>query len=231
MRPCLAAAALVLWPVASTAQVLPVPDRDDPRLATVSAGDEGMVRLDVPVGREVTVLLPAGEPVSSVSIAAPGDWQAEANGNGDAVVVRALRPVPETVMAVSTSRHAWRFLLSAEPVPQAPLVVRMVGTGPVRDKGDHADSVAATETTWRLSGNRELWPATIRDDGAKTFIEWPADRPIPAVFAVDGLGREEMVNGYMRGATFVIDRVHERLLFRIDKASATARRRTGGHAR
>jgi type IV secretion system protein VirB9 len=44
------------------------------------------------------------------------------------------------------------------------------------------------------------------------------------VFAIGPTGDEQVVDGYMRDGLFVIDRVHEELVFRIDKAMATARR-------
>ena len=63
------------------------------------------------------------------------------------------------------------------------------------------------------------------DDGTRTYIEWPDDSPLPAVFAVDASGRERLVNGYMRDGLFVIDTVLPRLLFRIDDSVARAERR------
>ncbi|MCE7798377.1 TrbG/VirB9 family P-type conjugative transfer protein [Sphingobium sufflavum] len=82
----------------------------------------------------------------------------------------------------------------------------------------------AVEGRYKLSGNRELMPSAIGDDGFKTYMQWSPEQPLPAVFSIDALGREEMVNGYMRGDVFTIDRVYDRLKFRIDKAQLTARR-------
>ena len=59
------------------------------------------------------------------------------------------------------------------------------------------------------------------------MIEYAPGQSLPAVFAIGPTGDEEVVDGYMRDGLFVIDRVHEELVFRIDKAKATARR----HAR
>lgn len=67
-------------------------------------------------------------------------------------------------------------------------------------------------------------PASVRDNGAKTVIEYAPGQSLPAVFAIGPTGDEEVVDGYMRDGLFVIDRVHEELVFRIDKAKATARR-------
>lgn len=203
----------------------PIPDRDDPRLASVRYAAGEPFRLQVPVGSEVTVLLPAGERLTAVSVAAPGDWQVTVQGAAEAFIIRPNRPVPDTTMSVLTAARSYSFVLSSAPTGGAPLLVRITGVPRASDDTGIAASPAQGAASWRLSGNRELWPALIRDDGTKTYLEWRTDQAIPAVFALDRLGREEMVNGYMRGATFIIDRVHERLLLRIDKASAEARRK------
>jgi len=204
--------------------VAPVPDPEDPRIATLRYSPAEPFRLEVPVGSEVTVLLPPGERLATVNLRDPGDWQVTAQGVGDSFTVRPGRPVPDTAMTVLTAVHSYRFDLSAAPAGMVPVVVRITGArraGAAREPAPPA----AVDYRWDLSGKHDLWPVRITDDGAKTYLDWPADQAIPAVFALDRLGREEMVNGNMRGTTFTIDRVYERLVFRIDKASAEARRR------
>ena len=63
------------------------------------------------------------------------------------------------------------------------------------------------EGRYRVSGARALRPSRISDDGRHTYIEWPRDRSIPAVYAIDAQGREALVNGMMRDDIFVIDSV------------------------
>lgn len=80
------------------------------------------------------------------------------------------------------------------------------------------------ETRYRLSGEKSLWPEQMSDDGEKTYLVWHSDQALPAVFAVNASGDEEIVDGYMRGAVFTIDRVYDRLVFRIDRKAAKATR-------
>ena len=61
-------------------------------------------------------------------------------------------------------------------------------------------------------------------DGEKTWIEWSPEVLLPAVFIIDDHGRESLANGNMRGPYYVIDSVHDRLLFRIDRETARATR-------
>jgi type IV secretion system protein VirB9 len=87
-----------------------------------------------------------------------------------------------------------------------------------------AEAEQIQEGRYRVSGARSLRPSRISDDGRHTYIEWPRDRSIPAVYAIDAQGREGLVNGMMREDIFVIDSVAQRLVFRIDQATARATR-------
>lgn len=83
-----------------------------------------------------------------------------------------------------------------------------------------ANSVSA----YRLSGDRSLRPSQISDDGAKMYLTWPADAELPAIFALDSRGQEIMVDVWMRDGRLVIDAVHPRLVFRLDRQIARAER-------
>ena len=84
---------------------------------------------------------------------------------------------------------------------------------------------AANAATYRLSGARELRPQEIGDDGVRAYLRWSPEQELPAVFALNSRGQEEMVDGYMRQGVFTIDRINTRLVFRIDKRVARADRR------
>ncbi len=77
---------------------------------------------------------------------------------------------------------------------------------------------------YRLSGERSLRPERIGDDGVHMYLEWREEQALPAVFALNAIGEEEMVDGYMRQGIFTIDRVHQALVFRIGKQRAKAER-------
>jgi type IV secretion system protein VirB9 len=85
-------------------------------------------------------------------------------------------------------------------------------------------STGTSEGRYRLSGAVELRPVQMSDDGVRTYIVWSEQQDLPAVFAINTTGGEEMVDGYMRGTVFTIDRIHRRLMFRIDRKAARADR-------
>lgn len=83
---------------------------------------------------------------------------------------------------------------------------------------------AAAVPTYKLSGDRQLRPSSVTDDGAKMYLTWPAEVELPAVFALDSRGREVMVDVWMREGRLVLDAVHPRLVFRLDDQIARAER-------
>ena len=78
--------------------------------------------------------------------------------------------------------------------------------------------------SYRVKGRDALKPVGIRDDGEKTYILFSPNQLLPAIFAISPTGDETLTNGYMRGAVFVLDRVWDELVFRIDGKKATALR-------
>ena len=87
-------------------------------------------------------------------------------------------------------------------------------------------TVIVTRLQYRVTGEKALRPESIRDDGVHTYLIWHPDQALPAVFAINASGDEEIVDGYMRDGVFTIDRVYAKLVFRIDRKTAKAERLT-----
>lgn len=206
------------------AEAGPRPDGLDPRVEAVHYVPDQPVYLDVPVDAMLAILLEPGEHVRRTTLRDPGTYQIAIPGKADSIFVHALGR-RETLLAVVTDQRSYELVLRATSAATAPYLVYFA-----------PQSVAAAKPTppqmapkgipgrYKVSGNRGLRPVAIHDDGTHTYIQWDARQPIPAVFSLDDLGREEMVNGYMREGIFTIDRIHDQLVFRIDKARANARR-------
>lgn len=84
----------------------------------------------------------------------------------------------------------------------------------------------AIHQSYRVSGSPALRPAKIWDDGRQTYIVWSPEVELPAVFSIGSDGREVITDGQMRNGQYVLDRVHSTLVFRIDRASASAKRKS-----
>lgn len=220
----------------AAAQVRPEPGAGDPRLQTIDYAADRVVVLEVAAGYMLTVELAPDEQIENVALGDSGAWQVTANRRGDRLFIKPLQGGVSTNMTVITNARLYAIDLVPlpGPSPEMAYTVRFnypeaAGTG--AGGGEEAEAEPPVDGRYRVSGARALQPSRIGDDGRHTYIEWPADRPIPAVYAVGSDGEESLVNGMMRDDVYVIDSVVPRLVFRIDRQSARAVRVRGREAR
>lgn len=69
------------------------------------------------------------------------------------------------------------------------------------------------------TGSSDIVPSLIFDDGRFTYLRITGQRPLPAVFEVQGDGSEHMVNTRMEEDLLVVDRVSRRLMLRAGNAA------------
>jgi type IV secretion system protein VirB9 len=63
-------------------------------------------------------------------------------------------------------------------------------------------------------GSQDIVPTLVYDDGRFTYLRFPGNREIPAVFHVLGDGSETLVNARMEDDLLVVDRISRRLMLR-----------------
>jgi type IV secretion system protein VirB9 len=213
----------LLMPVAAMAQVRPAPGPGDPRIQTVLYDTNQVVQLQVATGYQLTVEFALDERIENVAVGDSGAWQVTSNKRGDHLFIKAVQPGVTTNLTVVTDARSYMFDLAPlyGPLPDMAYTVRF--TYPPTAVASVADAVPVLEPgRYKLGGTRAIRPSQIDDDGEKTYIVWPADKPLPAIFAIDEKGREMLVDGYMRDGQYVIDSVKPKLLFRLDKDLASA---------
>jgi type IV secretion system protein VirB9 len=89
-----------------------------------------------------------------------------------------------------------------------------------------SEPVAGVEvSSYRFNGAKALHPLEMSDDGHTTTILWAGKTPIPAVYIIDGEGREALVNGAVRNGRFVVDQVANEFIFRLGSEEEHAVRR------
>jgi type IV secretion system protein VirB9 len=209
------------------AQVQPQPASGDPRIQTIAYEPDRIFKLQAAPGYQITVEFGSDEQIENVAIGDSAAWQVTPNRRGDYLFVKAVQDGVATNMTVVTTARTYFFELSTMygPTPDMAYNVRFTYPGGQPDSvADEAPGEAQPEGRYKLGGARSLRPSKISDDGRHTYIEWPRDRTLPAVYAIDPEGRESLVNGAMRDDLFVIDSVVHKLIFRIDDHVATADR-------
>ena len=67
-------------------------------------------------------------------------------------------------------------------------------------------------------GSQDIVPTLVYDDGRFTYLRFPGNRGVPAVFHVLGDGSETLVNARMEDDQLVVDRVSRHLMLRAGSA-------------
>ena len=231
MRRLIALAAL-LAPAAAQADVYPVPGTDTPRVQEVRWTALERVVLTALPQSALTVMLEPGEEIRRVTLGDERSWEVRVSAELDGFTVLPRPVATDTSLRVETGTRAYDFALQTGTGLMAAYLVRFRFDPPAEGLSEPV-AAAQSERRWsyRLRGDRSVRPAAISDDGVKTVITYAEGQALPAVFAIGPSGAEEVVDGYMREGRFVIDRVHEELVFRIDKDRASARRQAQGDER
>lgn len=226
IRASIAGLGLLAFGVPVTAQTFPTPGPETPRIQSAQwRPGEPLVLTALPQ-TALTVMLEPGERIQRATLSGSPVWQVAVSAESDSFQVTPGPGAVPASLSVETDRRAYSFLLETGDGLQAAYVVRL-RYGPAQN-GNPIQTISSSSTildldwTYRLRGDRSVRPASIRDNGAKTVIEYAPGQALPAVFAIGPTGEEEVVDGYMRDGLFIIDRVHQELVFRIDKAKATA---------
>jgi type IV secretion system protein VirB9 len=68
------------------------------------------------------------------------------------------------------------------------------------------------------AGSQDIVPTLVYDDGRFTYLRFPGNREVPAVFHVLGDGSETLVNARMEDDLLVVDRVSRKLMLRAGSA-------------
>lgn len=221
----LAPLALALIAAPLSAQVRPTPGAGDPRIQSVEYDADQVIQIQAAPGYQVTLELGSDEHIENVAVGDSGAWQVTANRNGDRLFIKPVQTGVSTNMTVVTTVRSYAFELVPlfGPSPDMAYTVRFRYPAPAEATAT-AEAELIIEGRYRLSGDRTLRPSRISDDGRHTYIEFPRDAAIPAIYALDDRGQEALVNGMMRDDLYVIDSVVPRLVFRIDQHVARATR-------
>jgi type IV secretion system protein VirB9 len=222
--------ALLLAASGASAQIQPRPAGGDPRLQVVDYGEGQVVQLRGTPGYQLMVELSPDEQIRNVAIGDSTAWQVSANKDGDKLFLKPIETDRPTNMTVVTSVRTYTFdLLASAGSMDAPYTVQFHYPAPApaaRDSGFVDVSAASRRIShYKLSGDRQLRPSSVSDDGQHTFISWPKGSPIPAVYAPDRSGNEMLLNGMMgTDDVYVVDGAPQQLIFRIDRSVARADR-------
>lgn len=126
----------------------------------------------------------------------------------------AIRSPKPAMIALSPGQKELAALANLPPIPAPQTAQQIV-----------AERLAAKPTVLNTqyslaegSGSTDIVPTLVYDDGRFTYLRFPGNREVPAVFHVLGDGSETLVNARMEDDTLVVDRVSRRLMLRAGSA-------------
>ncbi|WP_343519944.1 TrbG/VirB9 family P-type conjugative transfer protein [Sphingomonas sp.] len=205
-------------------QYRPQPSEGDPRLQIVEYRNNQVVTLEVAPGYQLSLEFAADERIESVGLGDSAAWMVTPTKRGDHLFIKPVQGGVSTNMTVVTDIRTYAFDLHPLPGPSPTMAytVRFAYPAAPEARTEATATASPLETRYRVSGDRKLRPSGISDDGVRTYIEWPANAAMPAVYAINDQGRETLANGVVQDGLYVIDGVARELVFRIDKQRAKA---------
>jgi type IV secretion system protein VirB9 len=124
------------------------------------------------------------------------------------------RPAAPPLLLALRDSELQQALTALPPAPQPPSPAQLVGERLQAKPQVLNTSYSIAEG----QGSEDIVPALVFDDGRFTYLRFPGNREVPAVFHVLGDGSETLVNTRMEDDLLVVDRVSRRLMLRAGAA-------------
>jgi type IV secretion system protein VirB9 len=198
----------------------------DPRVRIVPYVGDQVVPLPVAAGYQLMVSFEAGEQIDTIAIGDAAGWKVDANKRGDFMFIKIAAGAQQTNVSVITNKRVYQFLLVPQPVDVDAALFALRFT--YSDQTKMGASRAETRYRFTLSGSSVLRPASITEDGERTFLRWPDNVPLPAMYRIDDNGGQVLANSVVEGGAVVIDGIPRALVFRLGNQSARAMRKPVG---
>lgn len=211
------------------AQTLPTPGFENPRLQTVRYEEGQQVELTALPQTALTVVLEPSEEITRIIAGDRQSYDVRVSSERNSFQLTSRRNARDMELQVETNLRRYDFTVTVGEDLMAAYIVRFeygpISPPPIEEEVADIEELGPQEIwRYRLRGSKLVRPLDVSDDGDKTRIRYSEGQALPAVFAIGPTGKEELVNGYMRDGIYVIDRVYQELVFRIDKKKARAQR-------
>ncbi|WP_261887516.1 TrbG/VirB9 family P-type conjugative transfer protein [Vibrio aerogenes] len=214
----------VLVSTAVPAAVIPKRIAADHRIVSAMYDPSNVVIVRTKAGTATLIQLEAGETIrSDQSGLGIGDAEAWGlNVRGSNIFFKPKAAQPDTnLTVVSDKGRTYSFQLTSSRYPF--YIVRMRYPEPVKQKPEPVrPKVPCTDgaeghNNFRYSkwGNGKLAPQYAWDDGRFTCMKFATNQELPVIYAVDGDGKESLVNYHIEQDTVVIHSVAEQYRLRL----------------
>lgn len=193
----------------------------DPRIQSVEYDPDQVVPIRGVLGYQLMLEFAPDERIENVSIGDSLGWQITPNRRANVLF---LKPIDGTAtnMTVLTDTRRYVFDLSVSTGSSrylAPYTIRFTYPQiavalPVVEEPEPEKPPTVVNDAYTVTGSRENAPIRVFDDGRMTYFEWPAEGPVPAIFAVGADGSESVINYGVRGSYVVVEQLAARFALR-----------------
>jgi type IV secretion system protein VirB9 len=180
----------------------PVPSKGDPRIRFVDYDPNNVVTIYGKVGTSTMILFEPDEQLVDMVGGNTDAWQAASTGKRNGVFFKPAVSAPATNIQVITSKRAYNFEMRlAAKKKTGYLTVRFrypttehAADAKVKEQErieallDRASPVR--NRSYTVQGASELSPVEAWDDGAVTYLRFPARGQIPTIYAASGVDEE-----------------------------------------
>ena len=210
----------------------PQPGPGDPRIKEFFYDANRIVAVDGQLGYEMTIEFSSGERIENVSIGDSLSWQVTPNRKATLLFLKPMSKAKPTSMTVVTDQRIYSFLLTSfdgsgpsdarqmarlrftyPPPPPPPAVAEHKPPPPPAKPEDF-------NFDYSVSGQKQLEPVRVFDDGHSTYFQFDKRKDIPAVLVLAPDGKEEMAETRISGAYTITDRTSEYFVLRYGKSAA-----------
>jgi type IV secretion system protein VirB9 len=229
---------MLLWPLAVHAELVARPGRLDPRIRSLPYSAEQVFLVTGTYGLVTTILFGADEEITQVVAGDTISWQILTSADRRSLTLKPMEKDAATNLSVVTTKRTYSFDLRVNDTKAMqnqtfklrftyPEDAGLKGTAELWKQAQDAQSNPNIKNIRRdkvnydygFKGSDGAKPLWVFDDGLKTFMKFTGD--IPAIFIVDGMRRESLVN-YRREADYiVIDKVSRQWTLRFGTESET----------
>lgn len=221
---------LLLLPCLAHAVSIPNKSPYDSHIQRVSYRAGDVVKLDAVVGRVTVIVFNEDEIAQDLPSGYSTAWEFRKARNMVSIKPKQLNA--DTNLIVKTDKRIYVFDLTLKPYTD--------NTGAYLLTFDYPESIAEEKiirTASQLNeaiakipskknynysmeigaDSEEISPTEAYDDGRFTYLRFPNNREVPAVFAVSGTGQEYTVNSHMDGDRLVVHQLSGAFMLRAAK--------------
>ncbi len=232
---------LVSTSVMASAAEVPVPVATDSRIKTFVYSENDVFNLVAHYGYQSNIEFPANETIETISIGNKVGWQVVTAGRR--LFIRPTLASARTNMTIITSKRAYQFDITAVPAVYSPeeelaYVVRFyypddkknrVQPAPYSDEyrqpeaapasavapaAMSTDASGAENYNYTYTGDENLAPQKVFDDGRSTYFKLPANASGASIASVGADKSETNLNAYQKGEYWVVDAVAPQFMIR-----------------